>query len=148
MKPSFALFAVWLAVLVSMTLCSASVLPQAVAPPVEKKAVAKKAARKTARLHRLQQRYERATAPKVRLRLQDRIDRLQHHQETTTLEILALIFAILFPPVGLILAIIAKSNGGGTIANVAFWISLVQVIISVVILILALFISLVIVGGI
>jgi hypothetical protein len=47
------------------------------------------------------------------------------------LEILALIFAFLIPIVGLILAIIAKNQGGGLLATLAFWISIVLLILIV-----------------
>ena len=127
-----------LATLGLVFLTSAAVLPDAAVetvPPVEKTTATKKALkkeqRKAAKLERLQARYERAATTKQKMRIQHKINQVNEAKEATTLEILALIFAFLFPLVGLILAIIARKQGGGTLANVAFWISLIFLILAV-----------------
>ena len=120
---------------VSLTfLTAASVAPEVVetAPPVEKKATSKKEVRKAAKLERLQKRYDRVTSAKAKTRIQHKINQVNESKEATTLEILALVFAFLFPLVGLILAIMARKQGGGTLANVAFWLSLIFLILAIV----------------
>ncbi|MFK7796060.1 MAG: hypothetical protein AB8E82_01305 [Aureispira sp.] len=144
MKSTYKLFTLFILSLSLLFFTSAAVAPAKVIEetPVEKNTLSKKElkkqARKQAKLTRLEARLQKATNDKQKTRIKKRIVATKNGtNEVTTLEILAIIFAVLFPLVGLILAIIAKKNGGGVLATVAFWVSLVLLILIVLYIILA-----------
>lgn len=118
---------------------SASIAPKVSveeAPPVEKTKVSKKAAKKQLRqqkkVNRLKVKLAKAKTEKQKTRLQKKITKTQNQeQDVQLLSILALIFAFIFPIVGLILAIIAQNRGGGLLADLAFWISIIFLILFV-----------------
>jgi hypothetical protein len=123
---------------------SAAVAPAKVVEetPVEKTTLSKKElkkqARQQAKLTRLEARLQKAANDQQKARIKKRIVATKNAGITTNmgidlqvLEILALIFAFLIPIVGLILAIIAKNQGGGLLATLAFWISIVLLILIV-----------------
>lgn len=97
----------------------------------EKRASAKEAKqqlRKQVRVAKLQTKLAKATNEKTKTRLQKKID-ANKDMDVEILSIIALIFAFVFPPVGLVLAIIARNNGGGLIADIAFWVSIILIIL-------------------
>lgn len=141
MKVTHKVFTLFICSLALLFFTSAAVAPAKVVEetPVERTTLSqkqlKKQLRQQARVTRLEARLGRATTDRQKVRLQDRInsiDTQKETKETTTLAIIALIFAFLFPLVGLILAIIAKKNGGGGVATAAFWISLIFTILAVI----------------
>lgn len=100
----------------------------------EKRASAKEAKqqlRKQVRVAKLQTKLAKANNQKTKTRLQKKID-ANKAVDVEVLSILALIFAFIFPILGLVLAIIARNNGGGLIADLAFWISIIFLIIIVI----------------
>lgn len=145
MQSTYKLFTLFICSLGLLFFTSAAVAPAKVVeenPPVERTTLSKKQLRKQlrqqARLAKLEARLEKATSDKRKLRLKKRIDAVNQGQddEVTILSVIAFIFAFVFAPVGLVLAIIARKNGGGILADLAFWISLVVIIVYLVLLIL------------
>lgn len=144
MQSTYKLFTLFICSLGLLFFTSAAVAPAKVVeenPPVERTTLSKKQLRKQlrqqARLSRLEARLEKATSTKKKLRLQKKIKAVQQNDdaEVTILSVIAFIFAFVFAPVGLILAIIARKNGGGILADLAFWISLIVIIVYLVLLI-------------
>ncbi len=137
MQRTYQLFTLFICSLGLLFFTSAAVAPASIVeevPPVERTTLSKKELRKQlrqeARVARLETRLERATSDRRKLRLQKRIDNAQQqNDDIAILSIVALVFAFIFPIVGLILAIIARNKGGGLIADLAFWISLIFLIL-------------------
>lgn len=123
-----------------MLFCATAVAPPPVKemPPAKKERTQWRAQKQhQKRLLRLERRLARTTSPKAKARIQHKITQHQAAQlEVAILSILALIFAFVFPIVGLILAIIARNQGGGLLALLAFWISIVFLILFVIFIIL------------
>lgn len=136
MQYTYRLFTTLLGGLLLLFLTSASVAPDAT-PPAEKEASKKEQRfqkRQAAKLERLNQRLAKAKNDKTKARLQFKIQQTQVQQAESAgdieiLSVVALIFAFLLPPLGLILAIIAKNRGGGLIAEIAFWVGLVLTVL-------------------
>lgn len=143
MQSMYKLFTLFICSLSLLFFTSAAVAPAKVVEetPVERTTLSqkelKKQLRQQARVARLEIRLERATSDQRKMRLQKRIDQTKQTKEVTVLGILALVFAFVFAPVGLILAVIAKNNDGGFIADLAFWISLIFIIAVVVWIVIA-----------
>jgi hypothetical protein len=141
MRSTYQLFTLFICTLGLFFFTSAAVAPAKVVeenPPVERNVLSKKEMKKQlrqqARVARLEARMQRASSDKRKLRLQKRIDDVQQGKdaEVTILSVLALIFAFVFAPVGLILAIISRKNGGGILADIAFWVSIVVIIVYII----------------
>jgi hypothetical protein len=121
-----------------MFLTSSAVLPTSVGvgEGVGKEESVKKQAKKEAQILRLENKISKAKSETKKQKLQNRIDKISgEKEETPIISILALVFAFIFPLVGLILAIIAKKQEGGKIAQIAFIVSLVFLIIWLIFLI-------------
>jgi Flp pilus assembly protein TadB len=115
-----------------MFLTSASTYPTSVGKGegVGKEESVKKQNKKESQIMRLENKISKAKSEAKKQRLQNRIDKISEgNDDTQTLSILALVFAFIFPVVGLILAIIAKKQEGGKLAQIAFILSLVFLIL-------------------
>jgi hypothetical protein len=98
----------------------------------------KKESKKDAKVARLERKLSVAKTEKQKVKIQKQLDKVsdKKNDETPILSILALIFAFIFPVVGLILAIIAKKKEGGQLAKIAFILSLVFLILWVLFLVI------------
>ena len=115
-----------------MFLTSSATYPSSVGKGegVGKEESVKKQNKKEAQIMRLENKISKAKSETKKQKLQNRIDKISEgNDDTQTLSILALVFAFIFPVVGLILAIIAKKQEGGKLAQIAFILSLVFIII-------------------
>jgi hypothetical protein len=115
-----------------MFLTSSATYPSSVGKGegVGKEESVKKQAKKEAQIMRLENKISKAKSETKKQKLQNRIDKISEgNDDTQTLSILALVFAFIFPVVGLILAIIAKKQEGGKLAQIAFILSLVFLIL-------------------
>jgi methionine-rich copper-binding protein CopC len=130
----------------TLFLTSASIAPKTMvekAPPVEKTKLTKKAAKKQLkqqkRVSYLKNKLAKAKTEKQKTRLRQRIAQNETGQamDIEILSIIALVFAFLFAPLGLVLALIALKRGGGLIAEIAFWVSLIVIAIYLLIIILS-----------
>ena len=98
----------------------------------------KKESKKDAKVTRLERKLSAAKTEKQKVKIQKQLDRVsdKKNDETPILSILALVFAFVFPIVGLILAIMAKKKEGGQLAQIAFILSIVFIAIWLIALII------------
>jgi hypothetical protein len=100
------------------------------------KSSVKKEEKQQAKVAKLEAKIEKATSAKQKARLEAKLAKTKAPKEENILSILALVFAFIFPVVGLILAIIAKKKEGTQLAQIAFILSLVFLILGVLFIIL------------